>query len=143
MNKLRHAAAGIVIFSAFITIFVGIYIGIQENYGFTADALDEGDTILDRLNQLNILEGVNNIKLAIEGLKAGKITNPLDILGNLASLGSGVLKVIGGIVTVPVEILGVFSKLYKLPGIISGLIGGLVVLYVGFIILSVYLKSDI
>jgi hypothetical protein len=64
-------------------------------------------------------------------------------LGNLASLGIGLIKVVGSIITFPVEIIGIITDFYQLPPIISTLVGLMFSVYIGFKILSLYIKDDV
>jgi len=152
MGELRNFAIGIVLFSILTTIYVGSYVEFKEGYGLT-----EGDTktlnvsgsvttgsIATQLESLNLLEG-------IAGLQAGilKIAPPtganVDILGGLASVGVGAVKTITGLVTTPVEIVGIVVTYYAgdVPGVLAQLVFGSVIVYILFVLLSAYLKKDV
>jgi hypothetical protein len=109
------------------------------------EQLKDGENIGERLQNLGLIEGIDDISKAIEDLKNTKLSplSTFDILGSLASVGAGILKVVGGIVTLPISILGIIVPFFQIPGIVTTIIGGLVVLYIGFIILSAYLRSDV
>lgn len=151
--KLRHPVASFIIFATLIGLCVIIYNSFEDNYDVvqtgneTLTNPESGRTfkgnIAEKFASLNLIEGIAEIGEAITGLSVVKITNPLDILGNLASLATGILKVIGGIITFIPEIFFIFTDFFQIPGIVSTAIGLLAIVYIGFIILSAYLRSEV
>jgi hypothetical protein len=145
MKTLRHPAAAFLIFALLTTLFTTVYNGAMDIYDVEQEQLKDGENIGERLQNLGLIEGIDDISKAIEDLKNTKLSplSTFDILGSLASVGAGILKVVGGIVTLPISILGIIVPFFQIPGIVTTIIGGLVVLYIGFIILSAYLRSDV
>ena len=93
--KIRHFAGAVVLFVGLISIAAGIYEGMERGYGITPQDTEGGMSIIEKLNSLNLLEGINDISNAIERLKDVKITDGFDILGSLAAAATGILKVVG------------------------------------------------
>ena len=139
---IRHGVVALVIFSMLITLWVNIYQEGEESYDLVRNATDEnGTNIIEKMESLNFVEGVNDITTAIYDLAAP--TGIIDILGGLAAAGIGILKSIGGIATAPVEVFGVLTGYYYIPPIIPIMIPIIVMIYVAFLILSAYLNRDI
>jgi len=146
MNTLRHPVAAFLLFAVMIVLVTTVYNGIKTNYGIVSDDVDSaGLTIGEKLSNLNIITTISDISNALNKLSSTKlsITNAPDILGNLASLGIGLIKVVGSIITFPVEIIGIITDFYQLPPIISTLVGLMFSVYIGFKILSLYIKDDV
>ena len=145
MTTLRHAAVSLAILGLLTSLSVTIFQGFIDKYDVQKEDTQDGQTIMEKLDGLNFLQGINDIGDSIEKLKKTRLSILAagDILGALATAGAGVLKVIGGIVTFIPEILGVVTNFYFIPPIVSTVIGAVVILMVGFIILSVYLRSDV
>ena len=144
MNTLRHPVAGIVIFAALVSLLLGVYNGLKSDYEFDADnaSLVDGKNIAEALNDLTLIRGINQTQTAIYEL-SNPTSNTFDILGSLAAAGIGVLKIVAGLVRVPDQILGVIIKYYNIPGPVVVAFITLVTLYVGFILLSAYLRSRV
>jgi len=144
MNLLRHPAAAFLIFGVVVALYVGIYTGFEDTYGITRDQVDEeGLSIMERLQALNLVQGMTRLSDAIQSLKDASFVNALDLLGALASAGTAVLQIVGGIVTIPLDIFAVIFVFYSIPPIVATGVGALVVLYIGFIILSAYLRTKV
>ncbi len=146
VTMLRHAVASLVVMAFFFGLFTQVYDGFQESYGFneTDTRLHEGVemNIMERLKGLNLVEGIAELQAGITSLSppAG---SQADILGGLASVAIGGLKSIVGLVTTPFEIAGIIVEYYtEIPAIITQL-GMIVVVYVGFILISAYLRDDV
>jgi hypothetical protein len=144
MNTLRHPAAGIVLFATLISLLLISYNGLKTGYDFEADneSLVNGSNIAESLNDLTLIRGINETQSAIYDLST-PTSSTFDILGSLSAAGIGVLKIIVGLVRVPDQILSVIVKYYNIPGPIVSAFVVLVVLYVGFILLSAYLRSRV
>jgi len=147
MKNLRNAVGAFLIFALLTTLITTVYNGAMDVYEVTPDAnsLENGENIGERLENLPILKGMDDIQKAIQNMQDVK-PSPLagfDILGGLASVGAGVLKVIGGVVTFPISILGIIVPFFQIPEILATIIGFLFVIYTAFIILSAYLRSEV
>lgn len=144
MGKLRHPVAAFAILGGFFVLFASIYASLSDQYGFSPDDLDEqGNTVIQRLNNLNLLQGLQRIVNAIASLKDIKFTNIADLVGNLASAGTAILQIIAGIVLLPLELFGALTDFFTIPPIISTIMGAIIAVYIFFIILSAYLRHDI
>ena len=133
--KLSNIMSGYVMMAIILSLYVTIYVGFEDGYGFTRDGTDsEGKNIAERLNDLNLIEGMNSF---VTGLY--QITNPgnvIDIIGGFLSTGIGTVQTIGGVITSPIEIFGIITEFYYLPPIIPIGLGTLFTIYVGFAILN-------
>lgn len=149
--RLSNFAGGLVIFSMLTIIFTFIYTGALENYELTAGDIQpmkdlttntSRGNIIDQLNSLNLVQGVEESKVAILNIKQGG--SLLDIGGGLLAAGSGVCKIIIGLLAAPYSITNVILTFYA--GEVIGAIGGIVTLvtvYIVFILLAVYLKQEV
>lgn len=149
MKLLRHPVAALVLFATLIGLCLTIYSGFEEGYGLSEGDVKtiEGRTtgnIMEQFKSMNLISGISQIKSGIMEIKPPKGSGvQFDLLGGLASVGVGTLKSIVGLVTTPFEIVAIVLEYYvQIPAIITELVM-MVVVYVGFILLSVYLKSDV
>ena len=160
MNTLRHPAAAWVIFAALVSICVFIYGNIEDNYqtidtgnqtlknftvGYNVDTGQEeilsssNGNIMEQLNKITIVQAIEDIQNSII-----KITNPaslFDLVGGLTLVGIGVAKLVVGILIAPYSVVRVILEFY--PTIIPpqiGALAALVTVYIGFILLSIYLR---
>lgn len=141
MKKLRHPVAAFIVFSVLATLLVNIYDGFAEGYGITRGDVSGGGDIMQRLAGLNLIQGINTISTGIQNLKSP--ANPLDIVGALAAAAIGALQTAGGIVIFPIEIFGILTDFYFIPPIVTVGTGAIIVVYVGFLILSAYQRWDV
>jgi hypothetical protein len=148
IKMIRHPVAALVLMAFFFTLFIQAYEGFQDSYGFneTDTRILEGETeemnIMEALRSLRLIEGVAELQAGLTDLSppAG---SELDVLGGLASVAIGAIKSIVGVVTTPFEIVAIIVEYYtEIPSILTELllIG---VVYVGFILLSAYLRYDV
>lgn len=146
--RLRHAAASLVIFTALVVLYTSVYGSLADAYSFNNQDLQSynGTTqgILEHLENVNVVGGINYLEQGVLKLQppTGSST---DILGGLASVGIGAVKIIIGIITIPYEIVNIILTFYAggIPGVIGGILTEMIVIYVGFILLSLYLRKDI
>lgn len=143
MVKLRKAAEAFVILYFLVILIVGAFSGISEGYDLDEQNLQEGKNIFQKLAELNLIKGINDLTIGIQAL--GKLSNPLDLIGALATSASGTLQIIGGIVTFPFEIFGDITGFYDniVPPVVTQVLGFLGVLGVGFILLKAKLGSNL
>lgn len=143
MVKLRKAAEAFVILYFLVILIVGGFSGISEGYDLDEQNLQEGKNIFQKLAELNLIKGINDLTIGIQAL--GKLSNPLDLIGALATSASGTLQIIGGIVTFPFEIFGAITGFYDniVPPVVTQVLGFLGVLGVGFILLKAKLGSNL
>ena len=158
MKLIRHWVASFVIFAIIVGLFITIYdFGLVDGYGVVEgdiQTLTYGNSsyggsrnvtgnIIEQFKEMNLIEGITEISNAIQGI--GNPGNPSDLLGSLALLGIGVLKTVTGLLTAPYTIGAIIVTYYsgnELAGVFSG-IGLMLAVYVFFILLSAYLRSDV
>lgn len=146
MRYIRELSGALILFGIIIGLFVMVNNGIQSNYNIpdTTYELSDGttttDTIGDKLNNLNIIQGLDDLKEAFQKIKLG---NMVDILGGLATGGIGLLLTLLGMVTFPFEIANIISNYYNLPPIFLNGILALMISYVAYIIISAYTRGDL
>lgn len=139
MNNFRNYIGAFIIITVLVSLSITIYNGITTNYEITPD---EPSTlnIMQRLSNLNLIQGINTLSVSIQKLKNANILNPADLLGAFAGAGIGVLQIIGGTVTLPLDIFAVITDFYYIPSEVQILIGSLVVLTAGILLLQAYIK---
>lgn len=150
METIRNPTVAFVIFAILVGLLFTFYQGLEDNYDIQEDDLKdyEGDaatgeqtSIITKLKNLNLIQGVSELQEGIQKLTTP--ANPLDILGGLAAVGTGVLRIIGGIVLLPLEIILALTAHYQIPSPITTGIGAMFTIYIGFLILSAYLRHRV
>jgi len=143
---IRHPVAALVVMAFFFGLFIQAYDGFQDAYGFqetdTRDVNGTDMNIMESMRSLNLVSGIAELQAGIQDLNppAG---SEQDILGGLASVAIGSLKSIVGLVTTPFEVVGIMVQYYtEIPAIITEIVMILIV-YVGFILISAYLRYDV
>ena len=152
MKTVRHLVAGFVLFAVLVGLLINAYTGLEDNYDITRNDTKtlnitgsaSSGNIVEHLRDLNLLEGIAELQVGIQRLSPSTGTQ-FDVLGGLASVGVGALKVISGIVTTPFEIVSIITTFYanETAGIMATSLMMIVVVYVGFILLSAYLGKDV
>ena len=147
MNMIRHFVAGLVFFAIGITFYISIYNGISSSYGFTdtsGKAIVEGGeslSMIEHLNQLNIVSGINKTTSAIMLIKPS--TTESISLDKLFEAAMGVFTFIFGLLSFPFEIVSIISQFYLLPAALISLISVLTIVYFIFIYFSKNLRGEI
>lgn len=144
MVKLNGILTSVVIFYVLILLIVNFWGDFRQSYSITDEEnLQGGLTIFEKLQTLNLLQGINQLKSGIEKLTSIGSAD-FDILGGLATSAIGVLQTIGGVITFPFQIFGIITSFYPtlLPPIIPTLIGLLIVLAVAVLLISAKLGFD-
>jgi len=146
VNLLRHPVAAFILMGVLISLMVTTYVGFEDYYGVedSDTRLHEGEqlNIMERLKSLHLIAGVNSISIAIAEINAPN-AGIIDIIGALASVGIGVLKSVFGIISLPFQIVSIIMDYYHIPAAVQVGIGSIFIVYIGFIILSAYLRSDV
>jgi len=134
--KLRKIIESFVILYVLIILVVGIFNGIGDSYNLIEQNLQDDKNIFQKLAELNLIAGINDLTIGIQRL--GELSNPLDLVGALALSGMGALQIVGGVVTFPLEIFGIITGFYDniIPPIITQFFGIMIVLIIAFIILK-------
>ena len=139
--KLSNVLIAFLIFAGLVTLYIDIFAGITDSYDLTPTDTQDGKNVMQKLNDIQIIAGIEDI---ITGI--AKISNPtatlFDILGGLTAAGIGLLKVSLGVLTFPVEILGVITGFYYVPPAISTGMGIIFAIYVLFILIRNYTKEN-
>jgi len=162
--KLSHYTAGFVLFAVLVGLLVNFYDnGLVENYdiikGHTASGisvhdmndpdrngtlvLSEEGNIVDQFQNLNLIEGINGFSNSF--LALGTVSNPIEFVGALVMAGLSVLRIIGGVFTLPFSLVNIIATFYggSAPvGIIGGL-ASMVLVYGGFLIISIKVGRDL
>lgn len=143
MTKLKNAVGAFAIMQVLIILIVGAFSGFKQGYNLEEQNLQEGKNVFEKLSELNMIQGINDLTVGIQRL--GKLSNPLDLLGALAISASGTLQIIGGVVTFPIEIFGVLTGFYDniIPPVLGVIVGIMVVLSIGFVLLSAKLGFEL
>jgi len=146
MKMIRHGIAGLVLFAVLATLFVGVYNDFSEAYSFTdtsAQSINGGNSmsVLEHINNLNIIEGMSE---AVEGIVTLASPDSFNQFFDASiQAGLGIFKFIFGILSFPVEILGIIGAFYPVPGaVISGLII-VIIVYIAFIFYSRNLRGEV
>jgi len=145
MANITNLATSFVLLAVLATLCVTIYTGIEDNYGITeSDVLTVNETtgnIAEQFESLNLIEAIGETQAGIFKLSAP--ASVLDIIGGLATVGIGALKTVAGIIVIPYQITNIVLTFYagEIPGIIGGLVM-MIVVYVGMVILAVFLRRD-
>jgi len=149
MKLIRHGAAAFVIMAMVIGLFVSAYSDLTNYYSVTpgdeqySPITNSTGNIMEQLNSLQLMQGMEKITNNILKIGSPDATS-FDIVGGLASLGIGVLQTIVGIAIFPFDIGTILGAYYLgIPKIILTGVAVLFSLYLGFIILSSYLKNEV
>ena len=150
MKEIRNSVIAFVIFGMLVGLCILIYSGFEDSYSIIKgdtksieiDGVNKTGNIMDQLERLNLVEGMNEIGTSIE--KIGTPSSSLDdILGALAGVGIGVFKTITGVITLPVSIGIIIIRYYQIPPIIYVGISIIFSIIIGFTLLSAYLRSEV
>lgn len=135
-------------FALFYTLVVLINVswdqGFKEGYDIVDTQLsNNSQNVFKQLKNSNFIQGINDLKAGIE--KTTKLSGITDVLGGIALSGSGILQTIGGIVTFPLDIINALDGYYTnyIPSIVGQFLGFIVIIVVGFILLSAKLGFEL
>lgn len=135
--KLSNVLNSLVILGIFVGLFVGIYNNLETNYLITKGATDdEGDNVMDKLNDLALVQGMLDL---VDGIH--RLSNPgniIDILGGLLSAGLGIIKIMTGSLTVIPTVLGIITDFYTIPSELEVGLGAMFIITMSFILLNSY-----
>lgn len=134
---------GFAVFYALTVLINMAWVGFEEGYSISEADLEDGKNIFEKLSETNLINGINDLSVGIQ--KLGKISNPGDLLGGLAISASGTLQLIGGVVTFPLDIFGIITGYYEniFPPIVGQLMGFIIVIAVGFVLISAKLGFEL
>jgi len=139
--KLSNAVASLVLFALLFGLILGAYNSFQDanSYNITVDA--NQTQMLDDLNDLGIVKNMNETFQSVYELKAGG--GAVDILGALASAGIGVIKGIGNLLIFPFQIGSILDKHYNIPSILINSLLVMLLIFIGFKIISAYVQQEV
>lgn len=138
--KIQNIIVSFIIFAVLVTLSIQIYDGFRLEYGIQRNDTVDGKDIMQSLNDLNIISGMDSIVTGATdiGTPTAGVT---DIVGGLAALGIGALKVATGIITLPIEIIGVITGFYYIPSSVAVGLGIIFIIYIVFLLIDKYTRS--
>ena len=158
MDNIRWPLVGVVMFLMVITLSVGIYRTFDDTYGFenkyeltdnvSGNTMNIGERLIvvadQALDGINTTEsGVNSLLLGITNLAPNPATGLLDILGGLSSVAIGALKSVLVFVTAPFQVIGIVLEYYVDIPVVVTYFATILLIFVVFILVSLYLRSDV
>ena len=154
MKLLRHPVAAMVLLATLIGLLIPVYRALETGYGITDSGIktslnattgeeDFTGNIIEHFENMNLISGLSGISSSITKIATG--SNVLDLLGGLAGAALGILKSVLGLITIPYEIVNILLLFYgtSMPIAQLGGIVMMIIVYVGFILLSAYLRKDV
>ncbi len=151
MKLLRHPVAAMILLATLIGLLIPVYKALETGYGITESDTKEitlgttGETntgnIMEQFENIRLINGISDISASITKITSG--TGVVDLIGGLAGVGLGTLKTVLGLITIPYDLVHIISEFYgaDFPNL-NGLVA-MIVVYVGFILLSAYLRKDV
>lgn len=151
MAEIKNGVIALLLFVVIMALFTGMYKGIEEGYNITRGAnmsLNisgevENGNIVEQLSRLSINEDIAQIKVDIIDAQSPASTL-FDIAGAFIGIGTGLIKVIIDLVTLPFSIIDIILTFYvgDLPAILIELFL-VIVAIVSFVLLSSYQRWEI
>jgi hypothetical protein len=92
---------------------------------------------MQQLEEKNLIGGFNELYQGLYQLQ--NPSNLYDILGGLKSTGIGFMRAATGIITFPLDIIGIYSGFFSIPNEVSLVLGTIIIIYIGFLILNLYI----
>jgi len=138
--KLSHVMAGFVLFAVLVGTMVVSYGGLSEEYGFTRNDTRSGYDVMQKLDNMNIVSGINSTTTGIT--TTFEPNNPLDIIGGLMAIGIGFMQSVVGVLTFPAEIISIVGDFYYIPSALTGAVVVIFYVYLTFVIINVLTKGD-
>ena len=154
MNTMRHMVAGMVFIAVMLGLLINAYTGLEDNYNITRAPNDtktlnvsgtvSTGNIVEQFRNLDLIEAINELQTTIIDLPLSTGTI-FDVAGGLLSIGISATKIVTGIVTLPIEMVTIIGEFYgtETSGMMLGSLVMIIVVYVGFILLSAYVGKDI
>ncbi len=152
MKLLRHPVAAMVLLAVLISLLIPVYKALETGYGITDSGIKTSvnetggeftGNIIEHFENLRLIEGLSDMQSSITKIATG--SNVIDLVGGLAGAALGILKSVLGLITIPYDIINILLLFYgtTLPIARLGGIVMMIVVYVGFILLSAYLRKDV
>lgn len=145
MDKLSKGAKGMILFAILVGLVLFFTNGLEEGYGITntdtkPDEYGNNVSLFNRLDNLLIIKSTQSITKGITNLKSA--SNPLDIVGSLATAAIGVLGTVASLATTAFEVIAIIMDYYAFPEILQYGIWALISVSIGFLLLAAYLRYD-
>ncbi len=152
MKLLRHPVAAMVLLAVLISLLIPVYKALETGYGITDSGIKTSvnetggeftGNIIEHFENLRLIEGLSDMQSSITKIATG--SNVIDLVGGLAGAALGILKSVLGLITIPYDIINILLLFYgtTLPIARLGGVVMMIVVYVGFILLSAYLRKDV
>lgn len=144
MNKIRHGIAGLLLFTILVSLFVSVYVGFQDGYGFVSDEIVVDGVLTDKSimdvfkERILIADGLSSVTNVFRAENYGNVGLGFD---TLVRGGFGLVKSILGVFTFPFEIAKLVTDYYGVPIVVTEGIVIMMVVYIAFIILSSQTKG--
>ena len=139
--KMSNILVAFAILMLFTSFYLNIYNGFSDTYTLTRTDTEDGEDIIQKLNKLNFIQGMDDI---VDGLyKVGSPTGgEQDILGGLTAIAGGFIKISFGALILPIELLGVITGFYTIPGFVPTILFFMTIIYIGFVLIRNYLGQE-
>lgn len=138
MKTWKAYTGGIIIMVMLAVLFTTSYDGVKEYYGFretyTQDLNGTQMTITEGIAELEVVEAINNFQKGAQS--ALSLSSAFDILGGIALTAFGALRFLFGLITLPLEMIGIMTKFYIIPDVLAWGIGAAVITYFFFIFIN-------
>lgn len=142
VSRISKPVIGLLIFATLISLLIGINSDFRNTYDLSDDykqtmtikGKTENRTIAESFGALNIISSLNSTAMAVHKIQAPD--NPADLLGAMAATAIGAVTLIGSIVTLPFEIIGILTGFFTIPPVVPFLIVMILIILIGFKILS-------
>ena len=137
--KLENVLSSLVLFSVLIGLVYTTYTNISSEYEITPDYVNaEGKTVIEALKDINVISGFESVQDSISALydDSGGSASQFDILGSLRAAAIGTVKIGTGLLTAPLEIIGIITGFYTIPSSVSMGLGLIIIIYLGYMILK-------
>ena len=154
--KFSHFTAGFVLFAVLVGLLVGFYNGLVDDYGIVpGDVKDFNHTrnvggnngvksgnIAEQFNSMSLVQGISKISEGFSKLYVLK--DITDFVGGLLMAGLGTLQTVMGVIILPYELFDIIITFYagEVPGVLGG-ITAMVIVYAGFVFLSIKVGRDL
>ena len=140
--KLSNAVASLIIFVILLGLVVTSYNNFQNANGYNITTNGNETLMISELNNLSIIKNMNESFQSVYELKTSSGSS-MDILGALASAGVGVIKGIGGLLIFPFQIASIIKQYYNIPSILVNGLLIILVIFIGFKIISAYIQQEV
>lgn len=139
--KTSNVITAFILFSVLVALFGQFYAGIKQEYGFVETFADDEGSPITKLQNIQVINGIDDI---VAG--AYEISSPtaslFDIVGGLTAAGIGFLKTATGVITFPIEIIGIITGFYTIPSEVATAFGVIFILYMMFVLIKNYTKEN-